>query len=367
MFLGRAGLTVCKSALASRALHQDIFGGNAIDHVSLMQRKVDEVPLLLTQMTAKSTTERVHSGGRLNRETRHQPCKCELSKADWKIPTRTNSKCIFIDLGAADGDTFKQFLSGAYERIPQCTKGDWEAILVEANPLFTESLKRLEKEYPGKVQALSGTAAYCCEAKTTFFVDNDQQHHYWGSTLDAHHHRGEDWLHPQQLALLATGEATKQASQWAYNYPTTPPATRCPGANNSKCNDWGRDCYASEMWGEPVACSDGHTPERLLDNWFTCCPPSKVTVPTVNVMRLIAENAIPDDFVILKMDIEGAEYDVVPSLADSPYAGIVDSFFVETHPASWQLGNTTYEMLQAAKQVLYYRGVDMPEYFSPTL
>ena len=40
---------------------------------------------------------------------------------------------MFIDLGAADGNTFDSFLSNGYGPVKNCPHGgDWQAILVEA-------------------------------------------------------------------------------------------------------------------------------------------------------------------------------------------------------------------------------------------
>ena len=39
----------------------------------------------------------------------------------------------------------------------------------------------------------------------------------------------------------------------------------------------------------------------------------------------------PDDFVVVKMDIEGAEYDVVPHLLREKVADLIDELFLEVH------------------------------------
>merc|ERR1719446_504955 len=57
-----------------------------------------------------------------------------------------------------------------------------------------------------------------------------------------------------------------------------------------------------------------------------------VTVPTVNIMKLLYETATPQDYVILKMDIEGAEWDIMPCLAESPAASLIDRMLVEVPP-----------------------------------
>merc|ERR1719498_920581 len=41
-------------------------------------------------------------------------CKCQHDSPSWSTPTRTKPKCIFIDLGAADGREFHKFLNNEY-------------------------------------------------------------------------------------------------------------------------------------------------------------------------------------------------------------------------------------------------------------
>merc|ERR1719253_1091517 len=56
-----------------------------------------------------------------------------------------------------------------------------------------------------------------------------------------------------------------------------------------------------------------------------------VTVPTVNIIQMLQENVTPQDWVMLKVDIEGAEYDLLPCLANSEKASLVDRMYLEEH------------------------------------
>ena len=58
------------------------------------------------------------------------------------------------------------------------------------------------------------------------------------------------------------------------------------------------------------------------------------TVPTVDVVRWILQSFTEDDFVVLKMDIEGAEHSVVPALIEAGGAPLVDIFLWECHYAA---------------------------------
>lgn len=238
--------------------------------------------------------------------TNTRPCSCQSHSSSWVRPSRNESRCIFIDLGAADGNTFMRFLANDYGVEGSCGNhtGRWDAFLIEANPYFTPYLKPLAQNYSPALHEISGKAAYMCEGFTSFNVKWDPKHHHWGSSMDSgREHQKRDWRHMMRLKLFA---------------------------------------------------------EEGLE---------KVTVPTININKLIYENTIPADQVILKMDIEGAEYDVVPCLAHSPAAYLVDQLFLEMHPIRWQVkgGNTTAAQMLEAKKLLESKGVRMPKYFSKSL
>jgi len=229
------------------------------------------------------------SNATLGREAK-APCQCEPFSSKWSKCARTVPKCIFIDLGAADGNSFEAFLSDQYGPVSGCPSGQWEAVLVEANPRFDAPLQQLAARFPGSVHSASSTAAYMCEAKTSFYLDTLNHHvNYWGSSMSAKH----------------------------------------PDAMRSGLQ--------------------------------------KVTVPMQNLNRILFEKTIPGDWVMVKMDIEGAEWDMMPCLASSPPASLIDRLYVEEHAVSWGLVGTTWQDMQRAKAELRRRGVDIPVYNSPTL
>jgi len=205
------------------------------------------------------------------------PCQCQAANPAWVATTRTVPKCIFIDLGAADGNSFNEFLNNAYGPVANCPSGQWEALLVEANPQFTPALTAVAAQHPGMVHTYGSTAAYMCQGQTSFSIDPDAANNHWGSSMKTTH---------------------------------------------------------------------GST---------------QVTVPTVNVVQLIAENVAQGDWVILKVDIEGAEYDLIPCLAQYPNKGLLDIIFMEEH--KWLQGNAVYSRPQfdSALATLRNTGISIPE------
>jgi len=222
------------------------------------------------------------------------PCQCVANDPEWKtsvsklLAEKREPKCIFIDLGAADGNTLEKFLEDGYGPVKNCPSGTWEAYLVEANPLFSDKLKALEIKYPGQVHAFADTAAFTCEAETSFFIDTDPKHNHWGSSLSED---AED--------VVKSGK-------------------------------------------------------------------KKVTVPMINVVQLIAETVTPADWVMLKVDIEGAEYNVLPCLAQWKDASLIDRMYLEEHWWFKSITEADKEEMNASKSKLVSMHVDIPKYYSET-
>lgn len=218
------------------------------------------------------------------------PCNCVVSDPSWIPCVRTVPRCVFIDLGAADGNSFNEFLSNKYGDVAKCPSVQWSAVLVEANPLFNTKLAAVAAQHPGQINAMSATAAYMCEATTSFFLDTkNTDKNFWGSSMSGSH----------------------------------------PDVQGGK---------------------------------------TKVTVPTMNLNRILHEQTIPGDWVMVKMDIEGSEYDVLPCTAQAPAASLMDRLYLEQHDwLAHGLAGTTEAQMEAAKNTLRSRGVDIPAYFSNTL
>lgn len=62
-----------------------------------------------------------------------------------------------------------------------------------------------------------------------------------------------------------------------------------------------------------------------------CLTDNSITVKTVDLSGFLKARFTPDDHVVLKCDIEGKEYDVLPSLVDSGAIHLVDELFCEWH------------------------------------
>jgi len=90
----------------------------------------------------------------------------------------------------------------------------------------------------------------------------------------------------------------------------------------------------------------------------------------INISRWLLMNTLPQDFVVVKMDIEGAEYEVVPHMAEMSVWTVIDHLLIEWHPAA-QSSATAKEAdlmdarAKAAIEKLKAEGINVPEYNSP--
>ena len=70
-------------------------------------------------------------------------------------------------------------------------------------------------------------------------------------------------------------------------------------------------------------------------NWYAVADgrttSTESTRPTIDIADFISRTVKPDDYLVVKMDIEGAEYQVVPHLLRSTALGLIDEIFIEVH------------------------------------
>lgn len=260
------------------------------------------------------------------------PCACEAANPAWvPPPAQRPGQCFFFDLGAGDGETYLAFLNrsqkwqfaydtGAFPK-EQCT-----SFLLEANPKFGPQLNApsITQFAPGKVVPMVQQAVYMCDKPEELFYLDTSDPGAWGSALDTQH-------------ASVKGTAAQQAA----NAAAAPAAAGTSTAGGAA--------------------------------------PAAVKVQLVNLMRLLKQTVTKQDTVVVKMDIEGAEWDILPCLASNPeIAGLVDTLYLENHCPSgsseggaWcastgQAGNTKAHW-DAAVASLQASGVQMPAYFSPMM
>lgn len=83
---------------------------------------------------------------------------------------------------------------------------------------------------------------------------------------------------------------------------------------------------------------------------------------SINFSRWLLMNTLPRDFVVVKMDVEGAEYVLVPHMVEMSAWTVVDHLLIEWHGID--LPEEDKEIAKAAAEKLKAEGVNLPFYDS---
>jgi len=66
-----------------------------------------------------------------------------------------------------------------------------------------------------------------------------------------------------------------------------------------------------------------------------------VDVPCIDFSRWVRERFTPDDYVVLKLDIEGSEYEVLEKMINEGSIKLISKLYIEWHPALRRLSEDT--------------------------
>lgn len=75
---------------------------------------------------------------------------------------------------------------------------------------------------------------------------------------------------------------------------------------------------------------------QRLWNWPQKLEGQLKEVQGLDIAEWLRNVAGEDDLLVVKMDVEGAEYDLLPKLVDSGVICLVDELFLECHYNRWQ-------------------------------
>ncbi|KAI9240712.1 MAG: hypothetical protein BYD32DRAFT_458522 [Podila humilis] len=89
---------------------------------------------------------------------------------------------------------------------------------------------------------------------------------------------------------------------------------------------------------------DYHGSSSTEDNGPGMGPRKMTDLTVINFSQWLLMNVLPQDFVVVKMSIKGAEYDVVPHMAEMGLWAVVDHLLVDWH--SFDIGGATPEEIQ---------------------
>jgi len=278
------------------------------------------------------------------------PCQCEEHSKSWKKKERPwaerafgeKPKCYYFALGANDGDAFHHFRETSLGGMPQ-------GLANYAEVAKTNAWSKPQGSPPAR---LWNWLLHVLHLKTPpefhFRLGLDHEH---GSECEAFLVEANPSFAKGLNKTADRINGKKPEKQVTVFDPNT--AYMCEGTSHfyidSKMSaDW--EAIASSM--SNTAATTGHGGREF----------KKVSVPTINLIKLLYEHVLPDDFVILDMDIEGAEFDILPCLARSPAAELVDAVYMEVHDIGWSLLDTTAEEMKDAVESLMKKGVVFPDY-----
>jgi len=199
-----------------------------------------------------------------------------------------NQRYIFIDGGANMGDTFLLMFDISYKQskllMPlNYSRYKTESYLIEANPYFNQTLINLKKHYINNIKRIElQTALYIKNENMKFFLDNINKggKFYLGSSL------------------ISDNEAY----------------TKSKAMQNEKL----------QKQNENIATNNNNNNEKVLE----------IAVWGIDICNYILETikAKIDDYVVLKMDIEGSEYEVLPFIFENKLClHTIDRLVVEFH------------------------------------
>jgi hypothetical protein len=84
-------------------------------------------------------------------------------------------------------------------------------------------------------------------------------------------------------------------------------------------------------------------------------------VKTLNLMRFLSERALQKDHVVVKIDVGGAEWDVLPCLARSSAARLVDVMYVHSYDPQMGSFGTLKKETGPVLQRLHQLGIKVME------
>ncbi|XP_066299327.1 uncharacterized protein [Branchiostoma lanceolatum] len=126
--------------------------------------------------------------------------------------------------------------------------------------------------------------------------------------------------YPNHVLHCPTGVSNKDGNMTAYSESAWSPDK---GKNNRKDMQWG----GGSLFAFDDEKADTETGgKRKLSHHRT--------VPTIDLSRWIQENTAVEDYVIFKLDVEGAEYDILKKMLEDGTFKWVDKYYGEFH--TWQ-------------------------------
>jgi len=89
----------------------------------------------------------------------------------------------------------------------------------------------------------------------------------------------------------------------------------------------------------------------------------EVIVDTINFSKFLKDTVTEDDFVVVKMDVEGAEFDILPSIIQDETYKLIDDFYCEFHERFFEPKSKYKKIKEEYKETFKNFGVSIQEWF----
>ena len=211
---------------------------------------------------------------------------------------------IFIDCGTHLGMGFCK-LSSALN-----INHEWDVYGFEANPIvYDQYVKNIQSgKYPPLVNqniSLENKAVWTSEEGVEFSLRGITEHHF-----DHIYKDGKDESNPYYSNEWESGLANM--------------ASKNHNLSEEEILDmpWDGGSCVSEMKDKITFNPD----QDLMYKWH-----ENVKVESVDLSQWIMDNFSKDDYIVIKMDIEGAEYKVLPKMIEDGSIEYINSAYIEWH------------------------------------
>ncbi|KND01639.1 FkbM family methyltransferase [Spizellomyces punctatus DAOM BR117] len=159
-------------------------------------------------------------------------------------------------------------------------------------------------------------------------------------------------LFTKDLEQTKTFYAEKEKPVKVHIYPSTIVSTK-DGFTEMSIDTWSTE---NDFWGSSIYqwSQDGKSNKQ-----------GTTKLPSVNFSKFLIKNFHKEDYVVVKMDIEGAEYEVLPHLVETGAYKLIDVLLVEWHPRHPAFNEADWAVANEAGKEMTKAGVFMPFYDSP--
>lgn len=263
--------------------------------------------VMIYTLNMNKTIEKKYSQNVLRNQQHYEDEKCETFSKFWSKPSRITPTCVYFDLGAHHGDSYGAFIGSS----------DTDGKGGIFGNMFPNSTINDRKECD--IHLIEGNVMF--------------KNYLYNAKLQSRH-PSRFFVYVPSLVYGKDTELT------FYVNPGTKDKADC------------RNCGGA-LDSKHISSKNSGIKEQ---------------VNTVNLNRLLIENTLVEDHVIIKINIEGGEWPLIPCIAKSDSKYLIDELWIEVHTTdvsptlAFPPNTREYDELRASMQKLEDAGVQIHEF-----